>query len=396
MEIPTTAQIREFLINAWEQRLSSSQGISISILRKISKSVFFILATVFAPPIMLLYLFGLWALNQTDPQTADDEDEVPGGRLQQWGRLVKAGEPKPGQAPRYEIDITGTNGSTMQAGAVYKSATGNLYLIEEDIVIALGVATGIIKATVPEGRNNTEFALNIGSEVNTANPFPGIDNPATVSTELTAPTDREDIESSYRPRVVSLVRLAPQGGSPVDYSRWPLDAEGVQDSFPYTDSVEPGKINVYIEATTDIDPDGIPDAPTLAAALVAINIDPETGLATRRPMSDEVTVLAITLLLFDVDVAGLVASDPTAAQNAIISAVVTYMKNKFDFIDGADFLDEKNDTISRTEIIALIDAVLKPLGATFTEVVLKLATVPIDSYTVDNGESAKSGSVTFS
>lgn len=393
MEIPTTAEIRESLITAWEQRLTSSQGVNISILRKIKKSVFYILATVIAPPIRLLYLFALWALNQTDPQTADDENEVAGGRLQQWGRLVKAGDPKPGQAPRYQIDITGTNGSTLLAGTVYLSAVGNIYLFEADITIAAGVATGIIKASVPEGRDNTEFALNIASEVNTANPFTGIDNPATVSAELTAPTDSEDIEV-YRDRVVSLVRLAPQGGARIDYVRWPLDAEGVLNSFPYSDSVEPGKINVYIEATEDIDPDGIPDQATLDAALAAILIDPETGLE-RKPMSDEVTVLSIDLLLFDVDVSGLVASDPGAAQTAITDAVTAYLKAKKPFLDGADFLDEKNDVISRSEIIAVIVETITPLGATIIDVDLKRLTISIDSFTLDNGETSKAGAIAF-
>lgn len=396
MDIPTTAEIREFLINAWEQRLTASQGKSISILRKIKKSVFMILATVIAPPIRLLYYFVQWALNQTDPQTADDENEVSGGRLQQWGRLVKIGDPKTGQAPVYPIDITGINGSALLAGTAYRSANGNLYLLEEDILIAAGVATGSIKASVPEGRENTEFALSIGAEVTTANPFTGIDNPAIVSGETTAPTDSEDIEL-YRDRVVSVVRIAPQGGAKIDYQSWPTDADGVQDAFPYVDSVDPGIMNVYIQATTDIDPDGIPDAPTLAAALAAITYDPEElpELVERKPATDGVNVLPIDLLLFDIEVQGLAAPDPVAAQDAIADALDPFIRAKKPFIAGADFLDEKKDIVSRSEIIAVIVATLEPLNATITDVALELATVPIDSYTLDNGEKSKPGSITF-
>lgn len=395
MNIPTTAEIREFLINAWEQRLSASQGISVSILRSITKSVFMILATVLASPFRLNYFFVQWALNQTDPQTADDENAVLGGRLQQWGRLVKVGDPKPGQAPRYEIDITGTNGSTLLAGTAYRSATGNLYLLEEDIIIAAGVATGNIKATVPEGRQNTEYALTVGAEINTANPFSGIDNPAIIAAELTPPTDSEDIETSYRPRVVSEVRIANQGGAKIDYKRWPLDAEGVQEAYPYVDSIEPGIMNVFIQATTDIDPDGIPDAPTLAAALAAITTDPDTGLE-RKPATDIVYVFAIDLLLFDIDVIGLDAPDPVAAQTAISDALIPFISAKKPYIAGADFTDEKNDIASRSEIIAVIVATLDPLDGTITDVTLELATVPIDSHTLDNGEKGKVGSLTFS
>jgi len=397
MHIPTTAETRDSIINFWETRINSLKGLppgSVKIKRSF-KSALYIMASAIAPVIRLLYLFGMWALNQTDPQTADDENEVPGGRLQQWGRLLKVGDPKPGQAPRYQIDITGTDGSTLLAGTAYRSNTGNIYLLEAEITIVAGVAQGIIKASVSEDRENTEFALSVGSEVNTVNPFAGIDNPALVSAILTVATDGEGIETSYRPRVVSFLRLAPQGGARIDYKRWPLDAEGVAASYPYSDQVEPGKINVYIEATPDVDPDGIPTQAVLDAAFEAILIDPETGLQ-RKPMSDFILMLPITVLLFDMEVIGLNAPDIPAAQASITSALTAALKAKKPFLDGADFLDEKNDTISRAELLAVAVAAISRQGGTIDDLVLELTGSPIDVYVLDNGEKSKAGNIIYS
>lgn len=393
MNIPTTDEIRESLVNSWEQRLSVIEQKQIKILRKLSKSVLFILATAISPGIRLTYLFMLWTLNQTDPQTADDENVVKNGRLQQWGRLLKIGDPKPGQAPRYDITITGTNGAVLLAGTAYRSANDNIYLLEADITIVAGTATGIIKASVPEDRENTEFSLNPGAEINTVNPFAGIDNPALIATELTAATDAEDIEA-YRQRVVSVMRIAPQGGARVDYQRWPLDAEGVAASYPFTDQVDPGLIHVYIEATTDIDPDGIPTQAVLDAAEEAIITDPVTGLE-RKPITHQFDTLPIDVLLFDVDVTGLVASDPVDAQARITDALTLTLKNKKPFIDGADPVDEKNDTITRSELLAVAVAAVAPIEATLIDITLELSAVPIELFVLTNGDKSKLGAIVF-
>ena len=395
MNIPTTTEIRDSIINSWELRLSVIESNDIKILRSLAKSALFILATAIAPVFRLIYLFILWALNQTDPQTADDENEVPGGRLQQWGRLVKVGEPKPGTAPRYEITITGTNGSVLPAGAAYRSSNENIYLLEADIVIVAGTATGIIKASVPEARENTEYALNVGAEVNTVNPFTGINNPAIIATELTAPVDSEDIEGSYRPRVVSNTRLAGAGGSRKDYKDWPKDGEGVQDAYPFADVGQPGVMDVYIEATTDIDPDGIPTQAVLDAAEEALRTDPETGLE-RKPATDYFFTLPISLRLFDIDVIGLIAPDILDAQEKITEATETYLENKKPFIDGAEPVKDKNDIVSRAELLAVTVATILPLGGTVDDIELELESVPIDTFRLDNGFKAKQGSIIFS
>ena len=394
MNIPTTTEIRDSIVNSWEQRLSVIQGSNIKILQSLKKSALFILATAIAPAIRLIYLFINWALNQTDPQTADDENVVEGGRLQQWGRLVKVGDPKPGQAPRYDISITGIDASVLLAGAAYRSANENIYLLEADIIIVGGIATGIIKASVPEGRENTEYALNPGAEVNTANPFTGIDNPAIILTELTTPTDSEDIEGSYRPRVVSVVRLAPQGGARVDYKRWPLDAEGVQDAYPYSNTNQPGVIDVYIEATEDINPDGIPTQAVLDAAEDAIRTDPVTGLE-RKPLSDYFFTLPIALKVFDMTFTNLLALDILDAKEKIIDAVTKTLKNKKPFIDGAEPVEDKNDIVSRSELLAVAVATILPLGGTVDDLALELASVPIETFRLTDGNKSKAGGITF-
>lgn len=394
MNIPTTIEIRDSIINFWEQRLSALKGFQIKILQSLAKSVLFILATVFAGILRLVYLYNLWALNQTDPQTADDEKKVPGGTLQKWGDLVKVGPPKTGIAPRYDTNITGINGSALFAGTAYRSANDNLYLLEADIVIAGGVAVGIVKATVPEGRDNTEYSLNPGAELNTVNPFNGIDNPAIVATELTAAVDKEDIEDSYRPRVVSSAFRPGAGGSRVDYKRWPLDGEGVKEAFPYVSIAQPNVMLIYIEATEDIDPDGIPTQAVLDAAEQAAKYDPETGLE-RKPATDFIITLPISRKIFDIEIVNLLAPDIIDAQDKIIENITNTLKNKKPFIDGGEPVEDKNDIVSRSELLAIAVATVSPLGGSLDDLILKLSTIPIESYRLDDGFLSKAGGIIF-
>jgi phage-related baseplate assembly protein len=58
-------------------------------------------------------------------------------------------------------------------------------------------------------------------------------------------------------------------------------------AYPYAANT-PGKVDVYCEAITDVDPDGYPTGAMLDDVLATINQD-ESGLANRRPVNAKVT-----------------------------------------------------------------------------------------------------------
>lgn len=393
MKIPKSSEIVTSILDSVEQRINAFQISALPVLRSLVKGVINMLAITFAPSLHSSYIYADWALAQTDPQTADDADKVDGGRLQSWGILLKVGLPKPGQAPQYEIEISGDNGAALLAGTQYVSDNGNLYLLAADIVIAGGVATGTIKASVAADGLNTDYTLPLDAQLNTINPYPGILNPAIVTSELVPATDKEDIEI-YRDRVVFNFLRPPEGGSRADFARWPLDAEGVQRAYPYADIVDAGLITVYIEATADIDPDGIPTGAVLDAAEAAIQVDPETGIA-REPLAGTFTVEPISLKLFDVIINGLVSDDDPAAEDAITTALTMYFKNKRPFLAGVDFLTDKNDIVSRAEALSVAVGAIKPYNGVITDLDLESGAVPIDSYTLDDGEKSKMDSIAF-
>jgi hypothetical protein len=162
----------------------------------------------------------------------------------------------------------------------------------------------------------------------------------------------------------------------------------------------PGDRTVFIESTTDIDPDGIPTQTILDAARATINYDPETGQA-RPPLGeiDEILfVEPITRVDIFVEVRGLSvdSTKEAAAKAEVETAVREHLRLIAPYIAGLDAEVDRNDKISDMTISQIIGDVLSSFGGFAEGIGIGLTPgVFISSYQLTQGNLAKLGSITY-
>ena len=220
---------------------------------------------------------------------------------------------------------------------------------------------------------------------------------AEVASIVTTPTDAETTED-YRTTVIQAYQFEPQGGARTDYRLWSQDAAGVQDVYPYVTDGEPGKINLYVEATAadSTDGNGTPSQSILDDVEAVVEFDPDTTKPDnergRRPMGTfEIFFLAITPLPVDVEIFDL--SDLTLL-TTISNAVTEFLLDVRPFIDGADNPQQINkDKLYSSDIVNIVRAVAGNT-ATFSNVVMSVDSVQTNLYQFENGDIPYTRNVT--
>lgn len=350
----------------------------------------------------LLYKYAQWSLLQMFVEHASFKETTILGKkirpLVEWGRLIGVGDPLP--AGRAELVLTVSvlvQTGTLKAGSqVLYPATGVVYLTTE--TVALNAATVSVRVRASSDQNNGGGEGSIGNllpgtVVQFANPLPNILRNATVASQAITAGDAEK-ESAYRARIRRRFQGKPQGGAYADYQQWGEEDPGVVHAYPYTSST-PGIVEVYVEATvaSSGSADGIPTNAQLNAVKALINAD-QNGLASRRPANAFIDVLPIVRVSFDVKVTGLDADDEPAAETAIEDAVDEYLRSREPFIVGLSALP-RQDRITLAAVSGIIDDVVSSVGGTLSSVQLIYSGSPIPAYTLDKGQKAKLGTVTF-
>lgn len=162
----------------------------------------------------------------------------------------------------------------------------------------------------------------------------------------------------------------------------------------------PGDRSVFVEAETDIDPDGIAPQSLLDDVRDNINIDPVTGKA--RPSlgdtDENLYVQSIARTTFNVEIRDLVVDADILAQTKtnIATAVDVYLRGIAPFIEGLDPALTKNDIITDLTLSQVIQDVLNAVGGSAGGIGLYLiANTFIPSYVLGQGELAKLGIVTY-
>ena len=302
-----------------------------------------------------------------------------------------------GVAAVVELSTTGTNGTDVTPLLTYVSDfSGVRYFPTETVTIAAGVATFEAIAEIAGEAGNLTAGDTLTIESSTA----GLSSVATYSSTTTSGTDRED-DPTYRRRVLNEIRTVGGGGNSADYRTWAEEVAGVQAAYPYAGrpasegTDQPGDRTVYVEATTDVDPDGIAPAALLDDVREAINTDPDTGLS-RVPLGmtdDTLFVESITRTTLDVTITGLDAPAGTEAtvQSRVESAIAEYLLDVQPWISGLDLDTEVNETVTAVSLGNAIQPVLEATGS-FAEGV---AIDGYDSYTVGEGELLKLGTVSW-
>jgi len=280
-------------------------------------------------------------------------------------------------------------------------ANGLRYRPESDVTAVADVATLSLRCTESGSNGNLE----IGDELQIASQITGAETTATVTAMTTNGVDAESDED-YRPRVLFAQRAITGGANATDHKIWAETVIGVKQAFPYSGRPAdegtsfPGDRQIFIEATTDVDVEGIAPSWLLDDVRDAIAIDPETG-EERAPLgiTDATLFLrSISRSTFHVEVRDLTvdADKETACKTAISDASSLYFTTVKPFVDGVDLPQERNDTITSMSVGNIIQDVLSSFGATASSVGFGLVVgVFLSTYTLGQGELGKLGTVTY-
>lgn len=346
------------------------------------KSFLRALAAVQAAKLKLIYLAVGFVQKNIFIDTADPESM--GGTLERFGRVKLGRSPFPAVAGQYTAQVTGTTGAVIPESTTFKSddtseSPGFLFVLDSEYTLD---GTNII--TVRALTAGIESQLAVTNTLTATAPISLVDQTITILTEAIEPQAAETTEA-YRAKGLAAYQLEPQGGAGSDYRLWSADAQGVAQSYPYALAGNANQINIYVEATIvdSTDGKGTPTATILADVEAAVE-DPTVDRPGRKPLGVwQVNYLAITVKTIDITIDGFV--DLTSEKQALI---LTAISNEIDdirpFIGSIDVIANKNDILDTNKIINnIFDAVP---GSTFGTVTLEVDSVPLTTYTFDNGE----------
>lgn len=386
---PTTKQISDNIIAQLEASLNQTIPL-------LPKSFLRVLAKVLAGVFILLYKYGGFMFLQIFVQTASASETTINGKivvpLTQWGRLIGIGDPVGATQAELSIDITVENqvgilpSGTQLVGAI----NGVTYITIGAVTLSAATVAATIRAVSDQSGGGGAGAignLDPGAIVSFANPLANVARDAVVTSQIITGADAESTEA-YRQRIIDRFQKLPQGGAYADYELWGEEVAGIVNVYPYT-SDNPGQVDVYVEADTATDPDGIPTSAQLQAVLDSIEKD-ENGLATRRPANALANTLPIIRVGFDATVYDLVADNLATVQADIQDAIEEFFLNAEPFIDGLT-IPPRRDRIARTALIGLVEDIVTAANGTFTTVTFIQTTLSgsLELYVLQQGEKAK-------
>ncbi|KPK92403.1 hypothetical protein AMJ80_06680, partial [bacterium SM23_31] len=162
----------------------------------------------------------------------------------------------------------------------------------------------------------------------------------------------------------------------------------------------PPERTVYVQATEDIDPDGIAPQSLLDEVEAAIITDPVTGIAN-QPLgltNDTLFVISISRTSFFVTVVNLQVDPALEAQVKadIETGVSQYFQNIRPFVTGLDSEVDRNDIITTTSVSCVVHEVVRSYGGSVEGVGFAVTPgVPISIYAMRPGELGKNGGVSY-
>lgn len=395
LSTPSTKEISDNLI----AQIESSINQTIPLL---PKSFIRVLSKAISGVFILLYKYGGFMFLQLFIKNASFTDTVINGKtlnpLIEWGRLVGVGDPKSATNAELLINITVNNqtGSIDAQTQLIGKINGVTYLTISSILLNASTVQSTIKA-VADQQNGGGLGiignLNTGDIVSFVNPLANIQRDAIVVSQSVTGANAEEIEA-YRQRVMDRWQKPPKGGAYSDYEIWGEEVEGIVNVYPYTSDC-PGQVDVYVEATPESsgNADGLPTLAQLQAVLDSINYD-VNGLASRRPAGALVNTFSIIRVTIDVKIIGLVSDNLATVQEQITNALTEYFLSREPFIEGLS-IPPRNDRITRVSVSGIVDDIVNANNGTFSNAFISKSGIDTVIYTLQIGEKAKLGTVTF-
>lgn len=395
LSTPTIAEINDNII----AQLQASLNQTIPLL---PKSFLRVLAKVLAGVFILQYKYGGFMFLQMFVSTASANETTINGKvikpLIEWGRLIGVGDPTAATQAELLIDITvDVQSGTLPSGTqLVNSNNGVTYITIGGILLNVGTVQATIRAVSDQVNGSGKGVignLDPGAIVSFVNPLANVATDTVVNTQIVTGAEGEAIEV-YRQRVIDRFQKKPQGGAYADYEMWGEEVEGILNVYPYTSDC-PGQVDMYVEATvaSSGDPDGIPTPAQLQAVLDSINLD-DGGLASRRPANALANTFPIDRLDFNVEISGLITSNPAQVQADITTAIEQYFKDREPFIDGLSILPRR-DRITNSGVGGIVDDVVSGAGGVFNTTVVKQGITTVEIFSLGIGQKAKVSTVTF-
>ena len=394
----TIEEVQQLLIRSFEHEFNTQ-------LRILPKSFIKILCKVFAGVFIVSYKLVGWYFLQMFPETADwQEVTILGVRLRplvKLGVLFGVGEPLVGVQWQgvIAVDVL-TPGSVLYSGTQLKSSvTGKLYITAETKTLLKS------KETIPVVCTEIGTAGNLEKDdtLNFVNPYGFIKTEAVVSEVARVGLDNE-LESSYRRRVVNRFRMQPQGGALADYRIWASEVPGVLNVYPYNDKEQPGGVLLYVSGIPDVYADRIPDGGLLKKVGEACTYDPETGKATRKPLTAMLdpkndgsysNIKPVVVVIFDVSITGMSGIASADFAQVVKPALQNYFFDRDLYIRGLSDDNNRTNVVSKNHVITVVNQIAVSVKAVFETAEIQKNGSVTTLYTLDNGELAKLGTLTI-
>lgn len=370
--IPSVSEIRARIISDIEGEIGQTTPF-------LPKAFNKVIAGALAGIVILLYQAILWVYNQIFPETADYN------ALILLGKLVNI-TPTTANHAVITANIFGTTGESVLSGTtLFKSDAGTIFKVTAGGIIAGGFVLCTLESqTTGDGANVADGEI---LSIITADPV--LTGSATVIGTTTEGADAET-EASFRARVIARYKKRKTGGSPADYELWGLEAPHFIWVSPVAGN-EPGVIWIYGEV--DNQTDGIPTAGQLITLKDYLTNDPESGLATRKPIGDELVTLPISRKVFDFAIR--IKDGTTNIKADITTALGEYLLSLSPYNEGVTLL--RDDAITDTGASSAANDVARDGGAAIIQLIVKENSTgsPVSSYMLCGGEKAKIGTVTY-
>ena len=388
----TIAEIRDLLIAAFQQEFNG-------VLRILPRSFIKIFASVIAGIFIVLYKMIGWVFLQLFPETAYwKEVSVLGFRIRplvKWGVLIGVGVPRTGTQWKGKITVEVTDPNTsLNAGAQLKSElTGRIYIT--DNLTALESETVLIDVTCND--NGTAGNLEAGDILNFVSPLGNVKKAASVTETTSDGTDAET-EGDYRYRVVNRYRMQPQGGSLADYRIWASEVPGVLNTYPYNDDDSPAGVLLFVSGNPSVFPDRIPSAALLVQVGESCTYSPDTGRATRKPMTAILdpdydgayaNIRPVTIIDFDIYIYGLSGIPISDFAGIVRPAIEDYFLGREPYIRGLSDDNNRINVVSRNNVSSTVDQIALSVKAEFDAVSMNRAGNQEATYTLGRGELSR-------
>jgi len=237
--------------------------------------------------------------------------------------------------------------------------------------------------------------------LNFVNPYGFIKTEAVVSDVARVGLDNER-ESSYRNRVINRFRLQPQGGALADYRIWASEVPGVLNVYPYNDKEQPGGVLLYVSGISDVYVDRVPDKGLLKKVGEACTYDPQTGRATRKPLTAMLdpkndgsysNVKPVSVAVFDVVITGVSGIVPADFAQVVKPALQNYFLDRDLYIRGLSDDNNRTNVVSKNHVITVINQIAVSVKAIFETAEIRKDGKVAPLYTLDNGELARLGAL---